>query len=211
MPMTTSAASPSVSLRQLFDGVDKNKDQLLDKAEVKLSTEQAGVGSGFFGGRKVNAATDALMDAVDGNHDGNVSWAEYQQGGHKLVPAGMKLDPVRAQSDPAHIDAAVAALYADADTDGDGTLSRAELTAHQTAQAEQAGQSHASTRGEIAAALALDKLDANKDGGLQQPELAGFLKDVAREQRSAPAAPAPDPAPAASKPVTAPAVRERSR
>ena len=194
MPTTTPSASSttSVTLRRLFDGVDQNRNRVLDKVEVRKSMEQAGVGAGFFGGAKVEGATSALMDAVDGNKDGKVSWSEYQQGGHKLVPAGMKLDPLKASSDPGHIDAAVAALYRDADVDGDGGLSHDELAAHQTEQARRAGQSNASTRGDIAATLALAKLDHNADGRLKKPELAGFLRDVAREQRLAqPSAAAP--------------------
>ncbi len=217
MPVTNASSSSSATLRSTFDNVDKNRDSALTQAEVKKSMEGAGVGSGFFGGMKVDGATDALVSGLDGDRNGRVSWDEYVKGGHQLAPAGMKLDPAKMQ-DPAHVDAAVAALYKDADVDGDAQLAHDELAAHQTQVAERVGQSNASTRGDIAARLAMKNLDVSRDGKLSKPELSGFLKDVAREQqtriapRPAPAAPtttAPNAAPTTTAATKQPTLLEQ--
>jgi Ca2+-binding EF-hand superfamily protein len=181
--MTSTPTPPArhTTLRRVFDDADRNKDSALSRPEVKRSMEQAGIGGGFFGSMKVDGATDALLDAVDDNKDGRATWTEYAKNGHKLVPAGMPLDPTRLH-DPAHLDAAVEALYRGADSDRDGALTSTELARHQTREATRAGQSNASTRGEIAATLALKTFDHDGDGRLQRQELGGFLRDVAREQ-----------------------------
>lgn len=179
--MPVSSTSAHTTARQLFSSIDKDRDQRLSRTEVKRSIEDAGVGGGFFGGMKVDGATDAVMDNIDRNGDDRISWSEYVKKGHTLAPAGMPLDPAKMQ-DPAHVSAAVDALYRDADRDRDGALSHRELAAHQTRVAEDAGQSNASTRGDIAATLAMKKLDANHDGRLQRDELKGFLSDIAKAQ-----------------------------
>lgn len=183
-PSTSSPAMASTTLRQTFDRMDQNKNGSLSRPEVKTAMEKSGIGDGWFGGMKVDGATDALVDGLDKNRDQKVSFREYANGGHQLAPAGMALDPATLK-DPAKLKAAVDALYADADDNGDAKLSKAELTAHQSAQAQAAGQSHADTRGEIAATLALQNLDTNRDGKLHKEELHGFLRDVAREQAAA--------------------------
>ena len=66
------------TLRGIFNRVDVNRDGSLDRAEVKKFVEDADVGSGLFGGKKVNGATDAFVDAFDGNKDGRVGWEESE-------------------------------------------------------------------------------------------------------------------------------------
>ena len=163
------------TLRGIFNRVDVNRDGSLDRAEVKKFVEDADVGSGLFGGKKVNGATDAFVDAFDGNKDGRVGWEEFQAKGQSLIPGAAK------DATPAQVQEAADKLVARADTNGDGNVTRDELKGIIEPELEKANVSMAGTKAEIGAKLGVAMLDADGNGSISRGEVDSLAKDVAAQ------------------------------
>lgn len=163
------------TLKSIFGRVDTNKDNSLDRAEVKKFVEDAGVGSGFFAGKKVNGATDAFVDQFDGDKDGKVGWDEFRSKGRSLIPGAAQ------NATPAEVKAAAGGLVDRADGNKDGAVTVGELARTIEPELEARNVDMAGTKAEIGAKLGVRMLDHNGDGKISRAEVDSLADDVAKE------------------------------
>ena len=181
-------AGPTV--QSIFSRIDTRPDGALTRDEVKSMVEKAKVGGGIFGGIKVNQATDAFMEQLDANKDGKIDLGEVTGKMKDLVLAlGQQTPP--GQPVPTVPEVAME-WFQRADTSGDGKLSQAEIKAPIKKALEDAGQSMADTKADIAAKIGLYLLDEDKSGAVSKDEVLSLAQDVQR-QTEPPAPPPPAP------------------
>lgn len=172
----------SISVNRLFQRFDTNKSGGISHDEVKAFGKDAGVAKGFLGSTKNSKTADAVMDTLDANKSGEVTWNEFQAAGSSLLP-GLDLK----DASPASVGAKASEFFDTLDASGDGKATKAELTDAITKQLEAARQGMASTKGEIGAKMALHALDVNGDGKLGKQEVIGFAQDAFRALNPEPA------------------------
>jgi hypothetical protein len=159
--------------------MDTGRDGQVNKGEMRKFVEDAGV-SGWFG-KVPSAATDAMMDKFDTDKNGNISWDEFASRADTLIPGGTPGGPVSQQA----LEERAAAFGRRADTNGDNAASKKEIEAALLPELEQAKASHAGTKAEVGAQLAVHMFDEDKDGKVSQVELKALATDVAREMAAA--------------------------
>lgn len=169
------------TVQSIFNRIDRNGDGALTRAEVKKMVEDAKVGGGLLGGVKVNQATDAFMERLDANKDGQVSLQEVGDQLKELVQSLGKNVPGKS------IPEIAAEWFNTADTSRDGKLSPSEVKAPVKKALEDAGQSMADLKADIAAKIAVHLLDENRSGQVDRSELDSLAKDIEARTRPAPA------------------------
>lgn len=118
------AAQPR--LAQRFDELDKNKDGKLSREEMAQARHRGGHGGDRHGGHR-GQRDGGFMRAMDTDHDGRVSAAEYQAYFTRMdVNKDGYIDRADRQ---ARAEQRRAEWFAKADTNKDGKLSPAELEA----------------------------------------------------------------------------------
>jgi Ca2+-binding EF-hand superfamily protein len=167
------AAKPT--LHALFVRLDRDKSGDIDRDEVKKHLLDLGIGKGLLGGTVLKKGVDLFMQKLDASGDDRVTWKELVIGGKHLLPPGVvgsdgKLDA----SLGASVFAAIAGASPKADIDAVKTFVSGKLSGSPLALV-------AGTISDSAAKLAVDALDADKDGAFTKDDLLAMIQDINAE------------------------------
>ncbi len=173
------------TIGSIFSRIDTRVDGALSRDEVKSMVEKAKVGGGIFGGIKVDQATDAFMDALDTDKNGKIVLDEV---GAQLKALVAKLGEGQ---DGKSIPEIASEWFTKADTSRDDKLTQAEVKAPVKQALEDAGQSMADLKADIAAKIAVYLLDEDKSGQVSRGEVDSLAQDIQTQTQP----PAPPPAP----------------
>jgi Ca2+-binding EF-hand superfamily protein len=108
--------------QQIFQKLDANGDGSVDKSEFENALQTKGVGA---------TQADQLFAKMDKDGDGSVSQAEFAKGAHR-GHHHRQVDQTQASSDSASASGSSSSLtdlFSQIDSDGDGSVSKAEFEA----------------------------------------------------------------------------------
>lgn len=113
----------------------------------------------WFRGAKLDGVTDALMERLDLDATGTVSWEEFQEFERSVVDV---IAPALAENPTAaQVELAASGTFAQADTSGDGQLTLEELQAS-TRESLPEGADHADLIAQLGARMAVDGVDQDQ-------------------------------------------------
>ncbi|MED5372488.1 MAG: hypothetical protein VX899_15850 [Myxococcota bacterium] len=113
----------------------------------------------WFRGAKLDGVTDALMERLDLDATGTVSWEEFQEFERSVVDV---IAPALAENPTAaQVELAASGTFAQADTSGDGQLTLEELQAS-TRESLPEGTDHADLIAQLGARMAVDGVDQDQ-------------------------------------------------
>ena len=170
----------SNSLTNIFNRVDTNGDRAIGENEIEDVAKKAGIsGGGFIGRAKMRAIKSSFMDNFDTNSDDRVSLSEFKQNGKNLLPpvenSGVSLER--------GIQGFATETFDKMDLNENSKLDRREIEDYVRGQLESADVSMAATKADVAARLAVELLDANKDNSVSRSEMQELVQDIIRELR----------------------------
>ena len=173
------ALSPNApdTLMTLFERMDANKDGGISRDEVKGHLTAIKVKAGFMGMVHSKVA-DKMMDGLDKNDDGLVTWAEFQSIASELLPDSLFDDngAMRMELIQEH--------FAGFDRDQDGSVSLDELK-DGIKELLPEGTSHASVIADVAAKFMDNTLESDEEKGLTEQEVLLGTQSVAALRRNA--------------------------
>lgn len=166
------------SLASIFNRVDTNKDRAIDENEIENVAKNAGIsGGGFIGRAKMKAIKSNFMDNFDTNQNGRVSLSEFKQNGKNLLPpaenSGVSLEQ--------GIRGFTTKTFDKIDLNENSKLDRQEVEDYVRVQLNNADVSMAATKADVAARLAVELLDANKDNSVSRTEIQELVQDIINE------------------------------
>lgn len=165
-----SATKPTV--RRLFDRVSKGSDTI-DRPKVVSYLKELGVGDGFLGGQKVNKGADAFMAKLDvGPKDGKVTWEEFVAESRHLLPATLRDGQGRLNP------ALVPHVFQEITGPGKSQATREDISVYVASKVTGGAALFAGTIAEASSKLALDALDADKDGKVSLDDLLHLVSDI---------------------------------
>ncbi len=178
----TPAKAVAGPIGRVFNRIAGKADNNTDPAGMAFTRDQLrayldqriGLAEGeFFRGTKLDGVADALVQRLDKDRDGGVTWEEFQafeeQTLAAIAPGAQRGD------DPAAVSAAATRRFGQMDSSRDGRVNMGELQTG-TAAALPAGTEHKDLVAQLGARIALDAADqdeqgkAVKDRGLGQGE-----------------------------------------
>ncbi len=156
----TEVDGPMGRLFQRVLGVDGGgADQAFTRAQLEryLDRELNMAEGEWFRGKKVSGVTDALMEQLDQDRDGVVSWTEFQSFEDQTLAT---IAP-NAGTSRAEVESAADARFTQMDSNRDGGLSYDELFARTKGELPR-GTEHADLIAQLAARIALDAVDTDQ-------------------------------------------------
>lgn len=113
----------------------------------------------WFRGAKLDGVTDALMERLDRDATGTVTWDEFQEFERSVVDV---IAPALAENPTAEqVELAASGTFEQADTSGDGQLTLEELQGA-TKQGLPEGTEHADLVAQLGARMAMDAADQDQ-------------------------------------------------
>lgn len=169
------AAGAKPTLRGIFDRLDRDKSGDVDRSDLKKHLTELEIGTGFFGGTILKKAVDAFMKKLDADGDDRVTWQELVQGGAHLLPPGLATGSGKLDRDLApSVFAAIAGASPKADVDAVASFVAQKLVGSPLALVS-------GTVSESAAKVAVDALDADRDGAFTKEDLLALVDDINAE------------------------------
>mgnify|MGYP000334594867 CR=1 FL=1 len=145
------------TVSKVFSRIDTNADKTISTDEAKAYAVSAGVTGSAYGVDLPSAAADAFQETYDADGSGGTSWAEFSARKTSVFPANNVSDLMSA------------------DSDGDGNVSRAELTAKIASGLSGLGKG---TKAEVAAKLQIKNMDDDGDGKISREEATSLAADI---------------------------------
>jgi Ca2+-binding EF-hand superfamily protein len=159
-------------LHELFVRMDQNKDNGINRDEVKAHLKAVGVDGGIFG-IVHSTASKKMIKELDQNKDKVVSWGEFQGVAKTVLPEDVFDE--QGQVRPELVDE----VYAIMDKDKSGGVSSKELY-EATLEQLPAATSNKKIVADIGAKSGMDALDFDKSGDLSKDEILRAAHDIAR-------------------------------
>ncbi|MAO83400.1 MAG: hypothetical protein CMH50_05885 [Myxococcales bacterium] len=167
MPNNVNSNSP---IRNLFNRMDRDGDEGVNRKEVVKHLKSADVPSGPFGAVHKKVSRE-FVDNLDTNKDDKVTWNEFQGVASELLP-GEALDETGRVNR-----AMLGREFGRLDKDADGKVTYDEMEKG-TYERLPEGTSYKGIIAEVAAKLGMDALDANRDGSIAAEELEAVASEV---------------------------------
>lgn len=156
----------------MFDRVSQNTGSI-DRPAVVDYLKKLGVGGGLLGGQKVNKGADAFMAKLDTSPaDGKVTWEEFVAESRQLLPAQLRDGQGRLNP------ALIPQVFSEIAGTNKSHATRDDIARYVAGRVTGAAAMFAGTIADASSKLALDALDADGDGKVQQSDLEHLVSDI---------------------------------
>lgn len=168
MPVAA-ANGPSTSM---FNRIDTDRSGTISSSEMRGMLQRARVSPMVVG-----EATDALMEALDANQNGQVATDEFKANIGGVLFMFVQTREGQEPS-PAQMPRATDDWFTKTDTSRDNKVTQAELKAELLEAMEREGKSFPEMRSDAGARMGIYLLDDNADGSVARAELASLVADL---------------------------------
>lgn len=160
------------TVRRLFERVSQGSE-VIDRPKVVNYLKELGVGGGLLGGQKVAKGADAFMAKLDvAPKDGKVTWEEFVAESRHLLPPALRDGQGRLNP------ALVPQVFKEITGPGKSQATREDISAYVASKVTGGAALFAGTIADASSKLALDALDADKDGKVGLDDLMHLVSDI---------------------------------
>jgi len=183
-PVITEATAEERALTQLkviFDGIDANDDGSVSKAELTAALDKDACLGALIKEAGLNTSF-SVLDSLDTNKDGRVTWDEFhfhlKKAAVEEVKATGDLAAAEAPADEKAL-AQLKKIFDSMDANKDGTVSKSELST--ALKKDDQLEKLISEAGFSANYNTFEQLDTNSDGRIMWQEFEAHLRKAAKE------------------------------
>ncbi|MEE2780435.1 MAG: hypothetical protein VYE15_07920 [Myxococcota bacterium] len=161
-----------VLLKSLFERMDANKDNGIDRDEVKGHLKAIGVHGGFMGMVHSKVSTE-FLEKLDQNTDALVTWNEFIGVAKDVLP-----ESIFDSSGAVNMEM-LDALFSGMDVDASGDVSREEMDNY-TLESLPEGTAHKKIVADIGARFCVAAMDTDASESISREEMLEAAREISR-------------------------------